>query len=324
MVAEGKESHIPKPRVLFFGLSGILSRVPLTLLINAGVDICGLVLPAAVLPPFLLPENGRLPFIPPADRTGTIPLTPGNSMLELAAQHQLPLLPVQRLRNKESVEMITAVAPDIICVSCFDQILPPAVLAIPRLGCLNLHPSLLPQFRGPAPLFWQMKAGLKEPGVTVHFMDEGIDTGDIALQAALTFVDGLNGAQIEQMCAERGGRLLLEAVQKLAQGALPRQPQPAGGSYQPAPTPADFFLDSAWSARRAFNFMRATKEFGWPYRLQIDGRQLWLAKAVAFQSDENQGQPIRFLDGNLVALQFSPGVLIAQAVNKAMPPVANR
>jgi len=318
MDAEGKESHIPKPRVLFFGMSGILSRLPLTLLLNGSVDVCGLVLPAAILPPFLLPENGRFPFILQANRTSTIPLTPGNSMLELAAHHQLPILPVQRLRDEETVEMIQAMSPDIICVSCFDQILPPAVLEIPRLGCLNLHPSLLPQFRGPAPLFWLMQTGQKASGVTVHFMNQGIDTGDIALQATLTFVDGLSGAQIEQMCAERGGRLLLEAVHKLAQGSLPRQPQPAGGSYQPAPTLADFVLDNAWSAQRAFNFMRGTREYGRPYRLQIHGRQLWLGTAVVFQPDENQDQPIRYLDGNQVSLQFSPGVLIARAVNKVI------
>lgn len=318
MVDRGKAFHLAKPRVLYFGMLGILSRVPLTLLLNAGVDVCGLVLPASILPPFLLPTDGRHSFIPQANQSTIFDLMPQKSILDIAAQHQLPVYPVRRLRDEETLAMITAVKPDLICVSCFNQIFPPALLQIPKHGCLNLHPSLLPHFRGPSPLFWTLQSGQMHTGVTVHFMDEGIDTGDIALQAGITLRDGLNGAQIEQMCADRGGRLLLQAVQKLAAGNLPRQSQSDDGSYQSAPLHEDFRLDLSWSAQRAFNFMRGTQEFSRPYPLPIEGKELWLRTAVSYQADQVQAQTIIYREANVVTIQFASGVLTARITNSLL------
>jgi methionyl-tRNA formyltransferase len=304
--------------VLFFGMTGILSRVPLTLLLNAGVDVCGLVMPASILPPFLLPADGRVPYIPQVNLAQGINLMPKSNILDLAAQQQLPVYPNGRLRDEETIEMITAVKPDLICVSCFNQILPSAMLQIPKYGCLNLHPSWLPQFRGPSPLFWQLQTGQNEIGVTVHFMDEGVDTGDIILQEKITLRDGLSGAQIEQMCAERGGRLLLQAVQLVGQNSLPRLPQAGTSSYQPAPTHLDFELDLTWSAQRAFNFIRGTQEYGRPYFIQIGERKLWLDTAVAYDPIATQAQPIQRQYTNIVNIQFSAGVLTAQTMNSPM------
>lgn len=309
MADGGKLVHFSGLRVLYFGMAGILSRVPLTLLLNADVQVVGLVLPAALLPPFARPRDGRVPVIPPSPTPGAISLTPPN-ILQVAAERRLPVYPVRRLRDPETLSSLTAVAPDLICVSCFDQILPPALLALPRFGCLNLHPSRLPHFRGPSPLFWLFREGVNPSGVTVHFMDEGIDTGDIALQAAVTFPDGLTGAQAEQVCAERGGRLLLDAIRQLAAGTLPRRPQPAGGSYWPAPGEADFRLDTGWPARRAFNFMRATDGWARPYPVSVAGRMVWLRTAVACHPKQTLPQPL-VEQGEAVAIQFSPGVLVA-------------
>ncbi|NJN53511.1 MAG: hypothetical protein HC804_01420 [Anaerolineae bacterium] len=217
--------------------------------------------------------------------------------------------PLVRLKEAETVAALTAVAPDLICVSCFNQIFPPALLEIPRFGCLNVHPSRLPQFRGPSPLFWTFHEGQNETAVTVHFMDAGIDTGEIALQGSLTLPDGISGAQTEQMAAERGGRLLLAAIQQLADGRLPRHPQPANGSYYPAPTGDDFRLDVCWSARRAFNFMRGTAEWARPYPVLVDGQELVLRTAVSFDPTQTLAEPMQW-HGRSVSIQFNPGVLV--------------
>ncbi|MBX3055298.1 MAG: hypothetical protein KF770_02400 [Anaerolineae bacterium] len=327
METTGKPEQLSEVRVLFFGMTGMLSRIPLAILLNGGVNVCGVAVPASVLPPYILPKHGRHPLTPTPLRgnyesgirnyeegrplTSSPPhpiIIPG--ILELAAQHQLPVYPVGRLKEAETMEMLTAVAPDLICVSCFNQIFPPPLLALPRLGCLNVHPSRLPHFRGPSPLFWVFHEGQPETAVTVHFMDAGIDTGDIALQAHLTLPDGISGAQTEQMAAERGGRLLLEAIRQLADGRLPRHPQSESGSYHPIPTADDFRLDVNWPARRAFNFMCGTAEWARPYPIGVAGHELVLRTAVSFDPDQVLPLPLLW-HGRTVSIQFNPGVLVA-------------
>lgn len=307
-----KPMELSDIRVLFFGMTGILSRIPLALLLSAGVNVCGLAIPASVLPPYMRAKDGRILPGAHAGVPGDLTLAsapPG--ILELAAQYRLPVYPLGRLRQTETAAVLTAVAPDLICVSCFNQILPPTLLQIPRLGCLNLHPSLLPHFRGPSPLFWLFQEGQQQSGVTVHFMDEGIDTGDIALQAGLTFPDGISGAQAEQMCAERGGRLLLAAIRQLAGARLRRRPQADGGSYHPAPIYADFRLDIQWPAQRAFNFMRGTAEWARPYLVSIAGEEIVLQTAIACHPAQTLSHPILW-QGQTVSIQFNPGVLVAR------------
>ncbi len=299
-------------RVLFFGMTGMLSRIPLAILLNGGVNVCGVAVPSSVLPPYILSKHGRPhPLTPSPSHPLTFSVSP-SGILELSAQRQLPVYPVGRLKEAETIDMLTAVAPDLICVSCFNQIFPPPLLALPRLGCLNVHPSRLPHFRGPSPLFWTFHEGQQETAVTVHFMDVGIDTGDIALQADLTFPDGISGAQAEQMAAERGGRLLLEAIRQLADGRLPRHPQAESGSYYPVPAADDFRLDGNWSAQRAFNFMRGTAEWARPYSVHVAGQELVLLSAVSFDSDAALATPMRW-HGRTVSIQLNPGVLVASA-----------
>src|SRR5205823_3279104 len=98
------------------------------------------------------------------------------------------------------------------------KILPPELLDVPRVGCLNVHPSLLPAHRGPAPLFWTFRHGDPLAGLTVHWMDEGIDTGDIALQEEIPVAEGTSGLDLQRECLERGARLLVEVVQAVATG----------------------------------------------------------------------------------------------------------
>jgi methionyl-tRNA formyltransferase len=304
-VKRSKPPDLADIRVLFFGMTGILSRIPLTLLLNSGINVCGFVIPASILPPYVS-HHPHLPITSSPHH-----LIASSGILEIAAQHQLSVYPVGRLKDEEMLAMLTAVSPDLICVSCFNQILPPTLLQLPRLGCLNLHPSLLPYFRGPSPLFWIFREGQNQTGVTVHFMDEGLDTGDIALQASLTFPDGISGAQAEQMCAERGGRLMVEVIRQLVIGNWERRPQPEGGTYYPAPTPDDFRLDVNWSARRAFNFMRGTAEWARPYPVHIAGKEVVLRTAVSHRPSQTLPQPILW-QGHTISIQFNPGVLVAR------------
>lgn len=302
-------------RVLFFGMLGTLTRLPLAALLAADIELCGLVLPVEIVPPFQLVGNGRsaAAITPIRNDSPTLNLLQTGqvaSPLALAAAHAVPAFAVHRLAVPETIAALSALKPDVICVSCFPHRLPPAILNLPRLGCLNVHPSLLPRFRGPVPLFWALRAGVTETGVTVHFMDEGFDTGDVALQRPFPLPDGIPHAELETSLAQMGGDLLVEALQKLATGSLPRQPQPPGFGSDPWPRDADFELDASWSARHAFNFMRGTANWDRPYFVTVAGETVWLQTAVAYDPKAQLPQPM-MPQGQTIQLQFSPGVLVA-------------
>lgn len=302
-------------RILFFGMLGPLTRWPLAALLAADAKLCGLVLPADIVPPFELADNGRFqaPISSIRNQPPLLNLLPTgqlDSPLTLVSKSSIPAFAVRRLAAPETVAALSALKPDLICVSCFPHLLPPEILRLPRFGCLNVHPSMLPRFRGPAPLFWALRSGVSETGVTVHYMDEQFDTGDVALQRPFSLPEGITHPELEGKLAQLGGELLVDAVQKLANGALPRKPQPKGLSSDPWPTEADFGLDLSWSAERAFNFMRGTMNWERPYFVEIDGKRIWLETAVAYHPQVQQMRPLLRHQKRL-RLQCSPGVLEA-------------
>lgn len=294
-------------RLLFLGLQGDFTRIVLERLLTAGVELCGLILSGPRLRPLAPPAPA------PIDLFG-LPLLDSfiePSALHLAWQQAIPVYESGPPAASGLAEVVRALAPDVACVACFDRLIPPRLLALPRHGFLNVHPSLLPDFRGPDPLFWQFRQGVNPVGVTVHWMDAGLDTGDIAAQAALPLADGLSVSQAERLCAATGGDLLAAVLADLAGGRALRRPQPAGGSYQPAPTEADFAFDTGWAARRAFNFMRGTAGWGLPYRVSGPGSAWLLTGALAWGTGGDVRPPAQSRDGALL-IQMADGWLLAE------------
>ena len=226
---------------------------------------------------------------------------------ELAAQVGAPSYECGEIGHPEVTNWLAAMSVDVVCVACWNRVIPPSALEIPRHGFLNVHPSLLPAYRGPYPLFWQYRAGEKATGVSVHWMDAGLDTGDIVGQRELKFEEGIRGAEAEELCALAGGELLSELLEKLKNGGLQRTPQPAGGSYFPVPSQEDFALDPNWHPLRAFNFMRANAEWGIPFRLETEGKVYWLADALEWSEEASPGAA----DEGLVWAQFRGGAVLA-------------
>ncbi len=144
-------------------------------------------------------------------------------------------------------------------------------------------------------------------------MDEHFDTGDIAAQAEVELPDGVSGEEADTLLSEYGGECLVEVLAALDLGTLTRRPQPQGGSYFPAPQDQDFVIESAWSARRAFNFMRGTNEWGQLYPIELAEQRFQLKQALFYAADEILDQPYR-LFGDQIDIQFSPGVLRALIV----------
>ena len=183
------------------------------------------------------------------------------SIVSIAWQHQIPIYHIDRLSAAETVDTLARLQADVACVACFPKRIPSALLGVPRRGFLNVHPSLLPRYRGPYPLFWMLRHGDRRFGVTIHFMDEQWDSGDIAAQAEVDLPDGFSSAEADRTLSQYGAEPPLEALRRLEKGQPTRRPQPAGGAYFPAPQESDFVIDTAWPAQRAFNFMRGTDDW---------------------------------------------------------------
>lgn len=143
----------------------------------------------------------------------------------LALEHGIPVLQPRRLRAPEAVAEIAALQPDLIVVMAYGQILPKSLLDLPPKGCLNLHASVLPAHRGPAPIQAAILSGDTESGITVMWMDEGLDTGDILLIHRLPIAAHETGGSLHDRLGEAAPGALAEAVALIKAGTAPRRPQ---------------------------------------------------------------------------------------------------
>ena len=143
----------------------------------------------------------------------------------IAAAHNLPIYQPERVRHRDSVRVLRELQPDVIVVVAFGQILPKSVLDLPPYGCLNVHPSRLPKYRGAAPIQWALINGETETGVTIMLLDEGEDTGDIILQNSLP-IDALDdAATLSVRLANLAPALLIQVLERISDGPPPYHPQ---------------------------------------------------------------------------------------------------
>lgn len=145
----------------------------------------------------------------------------------LAQKLGLPVLQPVKVKEPSFLETLDRLAPEMIIVAAFGQILPKAIIDYPRLGCLNIHPSLLPRYRGAAPLHWSIIRGETETGVTIMLMDEGMDSGDILLQEKTPLGAMETFGQLHDRLAFCGADLLLKTIEQVVGGVAQRQKQDA-------------------------------------------------------------------------------------------------
>ena len=153
---------------------------------------------------------------------------------ECADRWGIPVFSPVRVKRPEAVERLREEAPDLIVVAAFGQILSKEILDLPRLGCVNVHASLLPAYRGAAPIQWAVINGEEKSGVTIMQMDEGLDTGDILLQEEIPLVADETGESLYNKMAKLGGELLVKALPMIEQGTLtPVRQDDAASCYAP-------------------------------------------------------------------------------------------
>jgi methionyl-tRNA formyltransferase len=295
------------PRAVFFGSDCLFSCIVLERLL-AFAPVAAVFVPAVGTGEpgiWSLPLPGEAANRPAAEPDLPAFLT-ARTTTEVALRHAIPRFGVSSLKDPPAADIFAALAADVACVACFPRRIPDTNLAVPRFGFLNVHPSLLPRYRGPAPVFWQLQAGETDTGVTVHWLDADLDTGDLAAQRAVPLADGLRGPAIDLRLAVAGGELLTDVLAALAAGRSERRPQPGGGTYQPWPAPKDFAFSTAWPARRIFNFVRGTSEWGLPYRVVMGERVFWVKDVVEWAPDGVLAETW-MADGNTLLVQCTPG-----------------
>ena len=223
----------------------------------------------------------------------------------------LPLAQPTQLKSSDEQALLRAWAPDILIVVAYGLILPPAVLAIPTRGCLNIHASLLPRWRGAAPIQRAILAGDARTGVSIMQLDAGLDTGPVFAQQPLAIGTHTTAAQLQQELAQLGAQLLLETLGQIEEGSARAQPQPAEGvSYAAKLAKSEAPID--WQ-RSAAELARQVQAFNpWPVaQCQWAGAplRLWNAEPLARESPASPPGTLLGLHEGRIEVACGSGVL---------------
>ena len=210
-----------------------------------------------------------------------------SAVKEYAIEKNIPIYQPKKIRNNQEVlDILDKLAPDVIAVVAYGKILPKEVLDIPKYGCINVHGSLLPKYRGAAPMQWALINGEKETGITTMFMDVGMDTGDMLLKEEIEIKDDYNLETLHDKLMVIGAKLLVKTIDGVVSGTITRIPQPKDGTYAPMITRDMTKIDFNKSAREIFNFVRGLSPFPGTYMELEDGRK-YKVFDVSYKEDKN-------------------------------------
>jgi len=203
---------------------------------------------------------------------------------ELALDLGLQILQPERVKESSVIAQLGDLTPDLIVVAAFGQILPPAVLGIPPLGCINVHPSLLPKYRGAAPINWAIINGETRTGVTTYCMDEGMDTGALLLVREVEIGADETAEELGERLAAIGGELVRETIQGLKEQSLQPTPQDEkGASYAPILKKTDGLIQWEAAVDRIRNQIRGMVP--WPTAYTVCGDK----KIKVFRASTGKG-----------------------------------
>lgn len=263
--------------------------------------------------------DGQVAVVTQPDRPKGRSSTPQPSPVKArAVELGLEVVQPERLRrNQEFADWLTTKAPDVVVVVAFGQILPAEVLATPRLGCVNVHFSLLPKYRGAAPVQWALLNGEGETGVATMLMDEGLDTGDILLTRVVTIDPQETAGDLLARLATLAPAVLSETLEELSAGRLISVPQDdSAASLAPRLAKEDGEIDWCQEATAIVNRVRGLTP--WPGATAlVCGERVKVLKAVVA---EGTGEP-----GRLLAVADGRGLLVAAGdqavwVERLQPP----
>ena len=242
----------------------------------------------------------------------------------LAQELNIPIIQPEKLKQPEAMEQLRAWAPDLIVVAAFGQILRKDVLELPRFGCVNVHASLLPRWRGAAPIHAAILAGDEETGVTIMQMDVGLDTGPMLAKRSIHLKPDDTAGSVFQPLSTLGADLLIETLPDYLSGGLQPVPQPEEGvTYAPMMKKEDGKLDFNFDANELERRVRAFNP--WPGTfMDFDGTTLKVHRAHVTPLPVGEGMGVRAADaGQRLIVENQPavgargGVLVLDEVQPA-------
>lgn len=254
----------------------------------------------------------------PKDRGHAIKASP---VKEYAVAHNIPVLQPERFsREPEIVEKLGDMEPDLFVTCAFGLILPKTVLDIPKYGTINVHGSLLPKYRGAAPIQRAIINGEKVTGITTMFTDVGVDTGDMLVKRAMEIDENMTYGELHDRMSSLGADTLLETLEKLEEGSLTRIPQDESiASIAPRLSKEDGLIDWSSSSKKIHDLIRGTAP--WPGAITlITGSRLkiWSSERVGnysaniFQGNWDQGEIIDINDSGMIVMTGDGVILIKE------------
>jgi methionyl-tRNA formyltransferase len=211
----------------------------------------------------------------------------------LAEKHGIPVLQPQKIRTDEFFNKLEGLNPDLICVVAYGKILPKNILDLPPHGCINVHASLLPKYRGAAPINWAIIRGERVTGITTMKMDEGMDTGDMLLKKDMPIDDEDTGETLSGKLSEMGAEVLIETIRLLKEGRLNPIPQDhSQATYAPMLKKEDGNIDWKKPAEEIRNLIRGALPWPGAYT-KLEGKLLKIYRARATKDSGRPGEVIR-------------------------------
>lgn len=243
----------------------------------------------------------------PKGRSGALQFPP---VKECAVAHGIEVFQPTKIRLEENVEFLRKYDADIFVVAAFGQILPKSILDMPKYGCINVHASLLPKYRGAAPIQWAVINGDPVTGVTIQQMDIGVDTGDIILTKELAIAEDETGGGLFDKLAVVGAEACLEAMEQIANGTATRTPQNHEEATHVSMISKEFgFIDWNKSAVEIERLIRGLNPWPSAYT-KLDGKtfKIWKACVIADNSDATPGTVV-CVDKSAMKVQTGDGLL---------------
>jgi len=248
----------------------------------------------------------------PKNRGKQIMMTP---VKECALKHDIAVYQPLSLRKGEDAETSMAalreIAPDCIVVVAYGQILPKEVLELPKYGCINVHASLLPMYRGAAPIQRVIQNGETVSGVTTMYMAEGLDTGDMIMKEEVAVPDDMTGAQLHDTLSECGAALIVRTLEALENGTAVRTPQEGDTCYASMISKEELKIDFTKPAKQVYDFIRAMSDAPCAYTM-LEGKRMKVYMSRLVDNVSGEAGTIANADDFTVACGDGNGVALTE------------
>jgi len=230
---------------------------------------------------------------------------------EFALKHDIDVLQPNKIKTLEFVEQIRALGPDLLITAAYGKILSKDLLEVPAFGCINVHGSLLPAYRGAAPINWAVINGEKTTGVTTMFTDVGLDTGDMLLKSELTIDPDITVGELYDKMAILGAEVLKDTLTELVKGALKRKPQDdALSSYAPILSKEVGLVDWSKTAPQIHNLVRGIDPWPGAYTfLNGDRMRIWRTCLASYNNTSMSSKDLILAAGEIAEVS-QDGILV--------------